>query len=45
MRGIDRRTTLAGMAALLAGHAPGYASDEDYPNREVKIIVSVPALA
>lgn len=43
MRGVNRRETLVGMAALLAGQASGFASDDDYPSREVKIIVSVPA--
>jgi tripartite-type tricarboxylate transporter receptor subunit TctC len=43
MRGINRRTTLVSMASLLVGQVPGRASEEDYPSREVKIIVSVPA--
>jgi tripartite-type tricarboxylate transporter receptor subunit TctC len=43
MRRIDRRTTLVALTALLAGQMPGRASDDEYPNRDVRIIVSVPA--
>jgi tripartite-type tricarboxylate transporter receptor subunit TctC len=43
MRAVDRRTTLAGLAALLAGPVPGWASDDASPSRDVRIIVSVPA--
>src|SRR5580692_6389171 len=43
MRAVNRRTTLLGIAASLTGQAPGWASEDDYPSREVKIIVSVPA--
>jgi tripartite-type tricarboxylate transporter receptor subunit TctC len=43
MRAVNRRTTLIGMTALLASRAPAWAGEDDYPSREVKIIVSVPA--
>jgi tripartite-type tricarboxylate transporter receptor subunit TctC len=43
MRGVNRRTALVGMTALLGGRAFARASEDDYPGREVKIIVSVPA--
>src|SRR5580704_15609245 len=43
MRAIDRRTTLLGLSALLTGSAPGLAAEDDYPNRDVRIIVSVAA--
>jgi tripartite-type tricarboxylate transporter receptor subunit TctC len=43
MREVDRRTTLFGIAALLASQTPTWADEDAYPGREVKIIVSVPA--
>jgi tripartite-type tricarboxylate transporter receptor subunit TctC len=43
MRGFDRRTTLVGMTALLVGQASGWASEDAYPSRDVRIICSVPA--
>src|ERR1700744_695493 len=43
MRAIDRRTTLLGLSALLTGSAPSLAAEDDYPNRDVRIIVSVAA--
>jgi tripartite-type tricarboxylate transporter receptor subunit TctC len=43
MRGVDRRTTLLGLTALLASPAPTFAAEDDYPSRDVRIIVSVAA--
>jgi tripartite-type tricarboxylate transporter receptor subunit TctC len=43
MRGVNRRTTFVGMAALLGSRALARASEDDYPGRDVRIIVSVPA--
>jgi tripartite-type tricarboxylate transporter receptor subunit TctC len=43
MRGVDRRATLVGMTAMLASPAAGWASEEVYPSRDVRIICSVPA--
>src|SRR5579871_559296 len=44
MRRINRRTTLLGMSALLASRTPGFAAAaDDYPSRDVRIIVSVAA--
>ncbi|MGA2943301.1 MAG: tripartite tricarboxylate transporter substrate binding protein [Xanthobacteraceae bacterium] len=43
MRGVDRRTTLVGLTALLMSQASGRANEDDYPSRDVRIIVSVPA--
>ena len=43
MRGLTRRTTLTGMATMLAGPTSVWASEESYPSREVRIICSVPA--
>ncbi len=43
MRGVDRRTTLVGLTALLMSQASGRANEDDYPSRDVIIIVSVPA--
>src|SRR5580658_8463015 len=38
MRGVDRRTTLVGLTALLMGQASGRASEDAYPSRDVRII-------
>jgi tripartite-type tricarboxylate transporter receptor subunit TctC len=43
MHGVNRRTALLGAAAMLMGQTSGWANESDYPSREVKIIVSVPA--
>jgi tripartite-type tricarboxylate transporter receptor subunit TctC len=43
MRGVNRRTTLVGMTAVLASPAVGWAGEDTYPSREVRIICSVPA--
>jgi tripartite-type tricarboxylate transporter receptor subunit TctC len=43
MRGLNRRTTLAGMTAMLASPVSVWASEDSYPSREVRIICSVPA--
>jgi tripartite-type tricarboxylate transporter receptor subunit TctC len=43
MPGVDRRKALVGMISLMAGQASGWASEDDYPSHEVKIIVSVAA--
>jgi tripartite-type tricarboxylate transporter receptor subunit TctC len=43
MRAVNRRTTLFGMAAVLTARAPAWAAEDDYPSRDVRIIVSVPA--
>ena len=43
MHGVNRRAALLGAAAMLMGQTSGWASEDDYPSREVKIIVSVPA--
>lgn len=43
MHAINRRTTLIGLTALLAGRTPAWAAEDDYPSRDVRIIVSVPA--
>jgi tripartite-type tricarboxylate transporter receptor subunit TctC len=43
MRGVNRRTALVGMTAVLVGQASGQASKDAYPSREVRIICSVPA--
>jgi tripartite-type tricarboxylate transporter receptor subunit TctC len=43
MRRLNRRTTVAGMTAMLASPVSVWASEESYPSREVRIICSVPA--
>ncbi len=43
MRAVNRRTTLLGVTALLASRGSGFAGDDDYPSRDVRIIVSVAA--
>src|SRR5271155_946700 len=43
MRRVNRRVTLVGMMALLAGRASGQTAEDTYPSREVRIICSVPA--
>ncbi len=43
MRTVSRRTMLVGMTALLAARGSSWAGEDDYPSRDVKIIVSVPA--
>jgi tripartite-type tricarboxylate transporter receptor subunit TctC len=43
MHGVNRRTALLGAAAMLMDQTSGWANESDYPSREVKIIVSVPA--
>jgi len=42
-RTVNRRTTLLGMTALLASRGSGFAAADDYPSRDVRIIVSVAA--
>ena len=43
MTTITRRTTLLGLTTLLASPASGFAAEDDYPSRDVRIIVSVAA--
>jgi tripartite-type tricarboxylate transporter receptor subunit TctC len=43
MPAVNRRTTLLGLTTLLSSAAPVFAAEDDYPNRDVRIIVSVAA--